>query len=60
LTNGDKTISYTKRQVSVWKIYANENFSTTELNKKHNQKPKNKTEAEADKIEQLRANEQVN
>jgi hypothetical protein len=31
-------------------IYANENFSTTELNKKHNQKPKNKTEAEADKI----------
>jgi hypothetical protein len=61
LTNGDKTIEYTKEQVSETanKIYANENFKLQlpKLNKKHNQKPKNKKQAKL--LEQLRANEQV-
>jgi hypothetical protein len=62
LTNGDKTIEYTKEQVSETanKIYANEKLqtTTTETQQEAQPKPKNKNK-QADKIEQLRANEQV-
>jgi hypothetical protein len=62
LTNGDKTIEYTKKlSICTNKIYANEKLQT--LNYRNSTRStfqnREQKQAETDKVEQLRANEQV-